>query len=334
MLPNDTIRFLHPAFLLLLLLLPLVGRWYWLQRRRHYATLRVSSIESVRTTRTLKSRAMAAMPIVRGLAFTLLVVALARPQRTLKIENVTAEGIDIMLVMDLSSSMLARDFEPNRLEVSKRVAADFVSKRPYDRIGMVVFAGEAYTQCPLTTDQRIVNEFLANLECGLLEDGTAIGMGLATAVNRLKNEKTKSKIAILLTDGVNNSGYQSPDLAARLAREFEIKVYTIGVGTTGEALTPVSRRSDGEYIYGVARVEIDEELMRNIAQLTGGRYYRATSAEDLEKIYDEINKLEKTEIDVTAYKRYSEAFFPFAWWGLILLGLELLLRYGWLRGIP
>lgn len=332
MLPIDQLRFLHPWFLLLLPLILFLGYWY---RQRQQVSIRLPAAATPALhTRTWRSILAPFLPWFRILALMLLAVALARPQRTLKVENVKAEGIDIMLVMDLSSSMLARDFEPNRLEVSKKVAASFVDKRTYDRIGLVVFAGEAYTQCPLTTDHRIVKEFLAKLECGLLEDGTAIGMGLATSVNRLKDEKTKSKIAIVLTDGVNNAGYQSPDLAARLAREFDIKVYTIGVGTTGEALTPVSRRSDGEYIYGVARVEIDEPLMRNIAELTGGRYFRATSAQDLRNIYDEIDRLEKTTIDVTSYKRYSEEFYLFAWAGLLLLLLEFAMRYGLLRGIP
>lgn len=332
MLPIDQLRFLHPWFLLLMPLILFLGYWY---RQRQQVSMRLPAASATAMhARTWRTVLAPFLPWIRILALLLLTVALARPQRTLKIENVKAEGIDIMLVMDLSSSMLARDFEPNRLEVSKKVAADFVDKRTYDRIGLVVFAGEAYTQCPLTTDHRIVKEFLDNLECGLLEDGTAIGMGLATSVNRLKDEKTKSKIAIVLTDGVNNAGYQSPDLAARLAREFGIKVYTIGVGTTGEALTPVSRRSDGEYIYGVARVEIDEPLMRNMAELTGGRYFRATTAQDLEEIYNEIDRLEKTVIDVTAYKRYSEEFYLFAWAGLLLLLLEFAMRYGLLRGIP
>ncbi len=330
----DHIRFLHPYFLLLLLLLPLLYRWHVQQRKRQEVTIRMSSLQAVNGHDTLRSRLARRLPLLRIMAFALLVVALARPQKTLKLEQVKAEGIDIMLVMDLSSSMLARDFEPNRLEVSKAVAVDFVDKRPYDRIGLAVFAGEAYTQCPLTTDHRVVKEYLVNLECGLLEDGTAIGMGLATGVNRLKDERTKSKIAILLTDGVNNAGYQSPELAAQIAREFGIKVYTIGVGTTGEALTPVSRRSDGEYMYGVARVEIDEELLRQVADLTGGKYYRATTAEDLAKIYDEIDRLERTEIDVTAYRRYSEEFYVFVLGAFLCVLLELLLRYGWLKRIP
>ena len=235
---------------------------------------------------------------------------------------------------DLSSSMLAQDFKPDRLEVSKRVAADFVEKREYDRIGLSVFSGEAFTQCPLTTDHRIVKEFLASLRCGILDDGTAIGMGLATGVNRLKESDAKSKVVILLTDGVNNAGYIKPLTASEIAREFEVKVYTIGVGSTGDALTPVSRRSDGRYIFGLARVEIDEDLLQQIADMTGGKYFRATSAESLERIYAEIDQLEKTEIEVTTIKRYSEEFHRFALGGLILLLLELLLRYTVFKTIP
>ena len=252
--------FINPEFFLLLLLLPVIGGWYYWRYRQHYATLRMSSLQSVAHITSWRGRLSALLPILRAFAFTLLVIAIARPQETLKEEEIKAEGIDIVLVMDLSSSMLAQDFKPDRLEVSKRVAAEFVSKREFDRIGLAVFAGESFTQCPLTTDHSIVKEFMASLKCGILEDGTAIGMGLATAVNRLKDSESKSKVVILLTDGVNNAGYVKPITAAEIAREFDVKVYTIGVGSSGEAPTPVSRRSAGRYIFGVARVEIDEQL--------------------------------------------------------------------------
>ena len=294
----------------------------------------MSSLKSVEGQQSFRGRLRALLPLFRALAFASLVIALARPQETLKEEEIKAEGIDIALVMDLSSSMLAQDFKPDRLEVSKRVAGEFVDKRTFDRIGLAVFAGEAFTQCPLTTDHRVVKEFLASLKCGILEDGTAIGMGLATAVNRLKDSEAESKVVILLTDGVNNAGYVKPITAAEIAREFEVKVYTIGVGSTGDALTPVSRRSDGRYIFGLARVEIDEGLLTQIAEMTGGRYFRATSEEGLEQIYAEIDQLEKTEIEVTSIRRYSEEFRRFAFFGLLLLGLEILLRYTLLRTIP
>jgi Ca-activated chloride channel family protein len=211
---------------------------------------------------------------------------------------------------------------------------EFVEKRPYDRLGLAVFAGEAFTQCPLTTDHRVLLEFLSQLQCGLLEDGTAIGMGLATAVNRLKDSPSESRVVILLTDGVNNAGYVKPMTAAEIAEEFGVKVYTIGVGSTGDALTPVSRRSDGRYIFGLARVEIDEELLRTIAERTGGNYFRATSAETLERIYAEIDRLEKTEVDITVIRRYEERFQRFALAGLVFLLLEIILRYTAFRTIP
>jgi Ca-activated chloride channel homolog len=274
------------------------------------------------------------LPILRGLAFLVLTVAMARPQKLLNEEDVQADGIDITITLDLSSSMLAQDFEPDRLEVAKKVAADFVEKRAYDRIGLVVFSGEAFTQCPLTTDHAVVKEFLANLQCGFLQDGTAIGMGLATAVNRMKESQTKSKVIILMTDGVNNAGYFKPEDAMELAKTLGIKVYTIGVGSTGEAMSPVGRRSDGKYVFGLVPVEIDETLLQNIAQSTGGRYYRATNAQELEQIYSEIDRLEKSRIDVTTFKRRSEAFANWALVGLILLTLELVLRYTVFRTIP
>jgi Ca-activated chloride channel homolog len=330
----ENITFVHPQVLLLLALLPVFVFWYLRAYRKRYPAVQMPNLQSLQGTTSLRGKFRAVLPVMRGLAFVALVIALARPQEVLKEENITADGIDIFLVMDLSSSMLAQDFKPDRLEASKRVAAEFVEKREYDRIGLAVFAGEAFTQCPLTTDHRVVKEFLAGLQCGILEDGTAIGMGLATAVNRLKDSESKSKVVILLTDGVNNAGYIKPLTAAEIAREFEVKVYTIGVGSVGDALTPVSRRSDGRYIFGLARVEIDEQLLKEIAGMTGGRYFRATTAENLEEIYAEIDQLEKTEIEVTTVRRYSEEFHRFALWGLLLLVMEVILRYTVLRAIP
>ncbi len=283
---------------------------------------------------SIRGRLRAMLPLLRIFSVGFLIIAMARPQETLKQEDITAEGIDIALVMDLSSSMLAQDFKPDRLEASKRVAAQFIENRPHDRIGLTVFAGESFTQCPLTTDHRVVQEFLSNIKCGLLEDGTAIGMGLATAVNRLKESKAKSKVVILLTDGVNNAGYVKPLTAAEIAREFDVKAYTIGVGSTGDAYTPVSRRPNGQYIFGMAKVVIDEDLLKQIAEMTGGKYYRATSVQGLERIYADIDQLEKVEIETTTIKRYSEEFYGFALWGMLLLVLEVVLRYTVLRVIP
>ena len=328
------ISFANPAVLVLLLLIPALGVWYYYRRRQRYATLRMPTLRGIEGIQSIRGRLRALLPILRVLAIGALIIALARPQQILEEEEVKAEGIDIAMVMDLSSSMLAEDFEPNRLEVSKRVASDFVDKREFDRIGLVVFSGEAFTQCPLTIDHDVVKTFLSQLECGLLEDGTAIGLGLATAVNRLKESEAESKVVILLTDGVNNTGYQSPKLAAQIAQEFGIKVYTIGVGSMGETLAPVSRRSDGKFIFGIARVEIDEQLLNEIADMTGGQYFRATDAESLEAIYASIDQLEKTEMEVTSFRRYKEEFHRFALWGLIFLLLELILRYSVLRTIP
>ncbi|HMQ60539.1 MAG TPA: VWA domain-containing protein [Flavilitoribacter sp.] len=326
-------QFAYPWLLLLLLLLPVLAWLYSRNYRNRYSNIRIPSLSGLNGA-TIRTKLRPFLTVLRALAFILLVIALARPQKMLKEENITAEGIDIALAMDLSSSMLAQDFQPNRLEVSKRVARDFVDKRPYDRIGLVVFAGEAYTQCPLTTDHSILDFFLAKLECGLLKDGTAIGMGLATAVNRLQDSKAKSKVVILLTDGVNNTGYQSPELAARMAKELGIRVYTIGVGSVGETLIPVSRSNDGRYIFDIARVEIDEQLLNEIADMTGGKYFRARDAESLERIYESIDALEKTKVDVTVIKRYSEEYHYFMFWGLLFLMIELVLRYTWLRSAP
>lgn len=267
-------------------------------------------------------------------SLALLILAMARPQSEHAEEHVKGEGIDIFLVMDLSSSMLARDFEPDRLTVSKQVAIDFVSHRTYDRIGLAVFAGESYTQCPLTNDHEVLKEYLGSLACGTLEDGTAIGMGLAAAVNRLKESEAKSKVVVLLTDGVNNAGYIRPATAADIAKEFDIKVYTIGVGSYGQALSPVRRRSDGDYLFGITNVEIDEELLKMIAAETGGKYYRAVSAEALQQVYNEIDQLEKTEVDITVYKRYKELYYWPLVAGLLLLVFMFLLRSTLVRSLP
>jgi Ca-activated chloride channel family protein len=271
--------------------------------------------------------------VIQYLSLALFIIALARPQKTLKEETVTAEGIDIFMVMDLSSSMLAKDFNPDRLEVSKRVAIEFVEKRPYDRIGLAVFAGESFTQCPLTTDHRVVNDFLGSLQCGVLQDGTAIGMGLAAGVNRLKDSEVESKDIIHLTYGDNNAGYIKPLKAAEIAKELDVRLKTIGIGTMGDSLAPMSRREDGRYIFGMTRVEIDEDLLRQIADMTGGQYFRATSAESLERIYAEIDRLEKTEIDFSVFNRYSEESYIWLIAGLVCLGLFLILKWSVLRRI-
>jgi len=323
-----------PWFLLLLLALPLMWWYKHKAATAQKSEMRFPHVGSIGDIRSLKSILLKYLPILRYFSLGFLIFALARPQLVLKEEEVKAEGIDIMMVMDLSSSMLARDFKPDRLTVSKEMGKRFIDKRTYDRIGLVVFAGESFTQSPLTTDHRILKEFMSGLESGIMEDGTAIGMGLASAVNRLKESESESKIVILLTDGVNNAGYIKPMTAAEIAKELQVKVYTIGVGTMGNAVAPISKRSDGRYVFGVSRVEIDEELLTEISELTGGRYFRATNEAGLEQIYAEIDRLEKTEIDVSVFKRYSEEFRKFLFIGLLLLLIEWILKNTLLRTLP
>jgi len=326
--------FLHPYWLGMLVLLPALAYWKYRIGKNKTVRIALPTLAAFGNIRGVRTRLYPVVNVLRYLGLAALVIALARPQLTLKEEVVRAEGIDIFLVMDLSSSMLARDFDPNRLEVSKRVAAEFVDKRPHDRIGLAVFAGESFTQCPLTSDHRVVKDFLVTLECGILEDGTAIGMGLAAAVNRLTDSKAESKVIILLTDGVNNTGYIDPMTAAEIAKEYNVRVYTVGVGTRGDALAPMRRRDDGRYIFGMARVEIDEELLGQIASSTGGQYFRATSAESLENIYAEIDQLEKTEMEVTIFKRYSEEYVPWLLWGLGLLITVVFMDWTVFRKLP
>lgn len=314
-----------PWLLGLLGLLPLL---WWLDRRwqRQRPALRTGSLAAFSGSVTWRIRLYRWSKWIQYLGAALVIIAVARPQLPLQEQQVDAESVEIALIMDLSSSMLAQDFQPNRLEASKSVATQFIRRRPYDLFALVVFAAESFTPSPLTADHTLVIQSLQALECGVLEDGTAIGMGLANAVNRLRNGQAKSRIAILLTDGVNNSGYIQPLTATQLARELNIKVYTIGVGTQGEALSPVSRRADGQYVFGYTRVEIDETLLRQIAQETGGKYYRATDQTSLERIYAEIDRLEKTKVHITTIKTYTEYFRHFLVAGLLLMALELFIR--------
>ncbi|MEY3050873.1 MAG: hypothetical protein RLY31_658 [Bacteroidota bacterium] len=327
----DDFTFQYPWILWGLLAIPVMG-WY---RFRHEATrfpaMTFPSRPSAAGMPSARLLALRFLPVLPLLSMAMLVVALARPQQTLREEVVKGEGIDILLVMDVSSSMLAQDFQPDRLSVSKRVAADFIDMRRHDRFGLVVFSGEAFTQCPLTADHRVLAAFVDGIQCGFLEDGTAIGMGLATAINRIKDSPAASKVVILLTDGVNNAGYVMPMTAAELARQFNVRVYTIGVGQEGEAMTPISRRKDGRYVFGLAKVEIDEDLLRDIAGMTGGQYFRATSAEGLQSVYAEIDQLEKSSVEITTVKRNREQFAAFAAWALLLLLLHRALRLTWLK---
>ena len=330
----NNLEFESPWFFLLLLVIPFMIWWYLKTWKNNDANIHLPNVDAIKNATSFKARLIKWLPILRWLGMAAFVTALARPQLVLTEEEVKAEGIDIILVMDLSSSMLSRDFNPDRLSVSKEVAKQFVDKRQYDRIGLAVFAGESFTQCPLTSDHKILKEFLDQLQCGLLEDGTAIGMGLASAVNRLKESESKSKIVILLTDGVNNAGYIKPMQAAEIAEQIGVKVYTIGVGTMGEAIAPIQRRTDGTYVFGRSRVEIDEDLLSEIARLTGGRYNRATSQAALEDIYTQIDLLEKTEIEVNVLTRYKNEFRKFLLIGLALIMVEWLMRYIVLRVVP
>ncbi|HPK10983.1 MAG TPA: VWA domain-containing protein, partial [Saprospiraceae bacterium] len=319
-----------PWFLLALLFLPLIY-FFKMKRQKEEVYMLMSTLQPIKHVKTLKSKLAKFLPLLQYLGLALAIIALARPQLTTKEEKVKAEGIDIMLVMDLSSSMLSQDFNPNRLEVSKQVAKDFIDKRPYDRIGLVVFSGESFTQTPVTTDHNILKDFLDNLQVGMIEDGTAIGMGLATAVNRLKDLDTKSKIIILLTDGDNNAGYIQPKTAAEIAQELNVKVYTIGVGSEGFARSPINRLSDGRYVFGNAKVKIDEQLLTEISNMTHGKYFRATNERSLQNIYDEIDKLEKTEIETNVFKRYEDLFHVFLLTGLLVMMLYMILKLTYLR---
>lgn len=322
----DNVSFANPEFFWLLLLLPLALLWYYFKRNEQVASLKISSIKGF-TVNSLLPKLKPMLFALRLLALGAIIIAMARPQtEDISTRTKTTKGIDIVMAIDVSSSMLARDLKPNRLSALKEVAADFIRERPNDRIGLVAYAGEGYTKTPITSDKSIVLGALREITYGQLNDGTAIGMGLATAVNRLKESKAISKVIILLTDGVNNSGFIEPQTAAELAVEFGIKVYTIGLGTNGNALSPISYNSDGSFRYGMRQVEIDEDLLKNIAKATGGKYFRATDNEKLEAIYGEINKLEKTEIEEFKYYRYEEKFRPWVLLAGALLVMEWILR--------
>ncbi len=306
----EGIYFANPHYLWLFLLLPvaLVGHLFTWKKKQ--SVLKFSSLSGFQGVSSFWSKAYPFLFGLRLIAMGLLVLAIARPQTVdVSTRTKTNKGIDIVMAIDVSSSMLAQDLKPDRLTALKRVAEEFVADRLSDRIGLVVYAGESYTKTPITSDKDIVKSALRAISFeGLIEDGTAIGMGLATSVNRLKDSKAKSKIIILLTDGVNNSGFIDPKIATELAVEFNIKTYTIGLGSNGTALAPVGILPNGEFKYGLTKVEIDEELLKEIAQKTGGLYFRATDNKKLEEIYAEINKLEKTEIEEFKYYNYEEKY--------------------------
>lgn len=330
----NNFEFVNPVFFWLFLLLPVLILWYLWKRKEQTAALKISSTKGFKTKKNWLAKLKPVLFVLRMLAFSALIVAMARP-RTVdeSTRTKTTKGIDIVMAIDVSASMLARDLRPNRLEALKEVAARFINARPNDRIGLVEYAGESFTKTPLTSDKSIVLSSLKSIAYNnIIEGGTAIGMGLGTSVNRLKDSRAKSKIIILLTDGVNNSGVIDPKIASELAVEFEIKVYTIGLGTNGMALSPIGIRPDGGFQYGNQQVEIDEVLLKEIAEVTGGKYFRATSNTKLEEIYEEINKLERTDIEEFKYTNYDEKFRPWVLLALGLLGLEFLLRYTVFKG--
>ena len=327
----ENIQFANPDFFWLLLLLPLAVLWYFFKRKEQTASLKISSIKGF-SDGSILPKLKPLLFVLRLFALASIIVAMARPQtKDVSTKTKTTKGIDIVMAIDVSSSMLARDLKPNRLSALKEVAADFIKKRPNDRIGLVAYAGEAYTKTPITSDKSIVLGALREITYGQLNDGTAIGMGLATSVNRLKESKAISKIIILLTDGVNNSGFIEPQTAADLAVEYGIKTYTIGLGTNGNALSPIAYNADGSFRYGMRQVEIDETLLKDIAKATGGKHFRATNNEKLEAIYDEINKLEKTEVEEFKYTRFEEKFRPWVLLAGALLVLEWVLRNTFFR---
>ncbi|MBA0883359.1 vWA domain-containing protein [Flavobacterium undicola] len=322
------ITFLNPEFFWLFLLIPLAIIWLVLKRNQQSATLKVSSIKGFKSSNSLLAKLKPYLNVFRLLALSSLIVAMARP-RTVDISNKTktTKGIDIVMAVDVSGSMLAKDLKPNRMEALKRVAADFVEQRPNDRIGLVVYASEAYTKTPVTSDKAVVEQAIESIKYdNVLQDGTGIGMGLATAVNRLKDSKAKSKVIILLTDGVNNAGFIEPETAADIAKQYGIKVYTIGIGTNGMAEFPYAIGANGQFLFQMMKVEIDERLMKSIAQKTDGKYFRATSNDKLAEIYAEINKLETTEIEELKFYDYDEKYRAFVWLAGFLVLVEVGLR--------
>jgi Ca-activated chloride channel family protein len=325
------ITFGQPWFLLLLIVIPVLIWWYASKNSKRQGTIIVSDV-SAKGLSTWKTGLRHLLFIFRLLAIVFIIAALARPQTMFEEQNAEGEGVDIVLCIDVSGSMTAQDLTPNRLEAAKKVAIDFVNKRLTDRIAIVIFSGESFTQCPLTTDHRVLISAIENIRNGLLEDGTAIGSGLGTSVDRLRTSKSKSKVVILLTDGENNGGLIDPQTAKEIAKAFQIKVYTIGVGTDGYAPQPVNTPMG--VVMQQGKVSIDEKLLKEIATETGGKYFRAKDNEGLTGIYDEINGLEKSKVEITSRTRYTEKFFPFVIAALALLFLEMLLKFTVFRKFP
>jgi len=330
----DNLVFKNPEFLWLLLLIPVIIFFMYYFRFKKVSNLKISSFDNFKT-KSFKSKLYPLMNTLRIISIALVIIALSRPQEISNSSRTkTSSGIDIVIAVDISSSMLAQDLKPNRLEALKSVASEFINDRINDRIGLVIYAGESYTKTPVTSDKEVVINSLTEISFdGIIDDGTAIGMGLATSVNRLKDSKAKSKVIILLTDGVNNSGFIDPSTAADLASTYGIKTYTIGLGTNGNARAPVALNPNGSFRFGITKVEIDEDLLNEVADKTGGKYFRATDNRKLEEIYEEINKLEKTEVEEIKYSDIDEKYRPFALLAFVLISLELFLKYVIFRSV-
>lgn len=322
-------EFVNPEYFWLLLLIPLLLVWQIFTWQKKQAAVRISSVSGFKANgANWLAKLQPILVVLRMLALAALIIGMARPRMVdTSTQSRNIQGIDIVMAIDVSASMLAKDLRPNRLDALKEVAAQFIQNRKNDRIGIVVYAGESYTKTPLTIDKDILLKSLHDIDFGQIKDGTAIGLGLATSINRIKESDAKSKIIILLTDGVNNTGFIDPNTASEMAKSLGIRVYTIGIGTNGMALSPVAINPDGSYYFENIQVVIDEELMKEIAKETGGQYYRATSSDKLEEIYEEIDQLETTEIEETEYVHYDEKFPLFIIAGFILLAIEYLLRY-------
>ena len=331
---ND-ITFANKELLWLMLVIPVIIAWYIWKNKTYTAELKVSSFNGFEgIKKSYKHYLRHSLVVLRLIAIALLIVVLARPQSRSSYKDVKTEGIDIVMALDISGSMLAKDFKPNRIEAAKEVAQDFIDSRPNDRIGLVIFSGESFTQCPLTTDHAVIKNLFSGIHTGMVADGTAIGNGLATAVTRVKDSKAKSKVIILLTDGVNNQGSVAPLTAAEIAKAFGVRVYTVGVGTIGKALAPIAMYPDGSYEYGYVDVNIDEKVLNSISDMTGGKYFRATDNDKLKDIYKEIDRLEKTIFEEKNFTNKAEHFLPFAIAAALFLMLEFALRNTLFKSIP
>lgn len=328
------IEFANPEYFYLFIGILLMIVWYWFNRKKTHTDVQISDTQVFEISGSgIRPYLYFSLRIFRLLALCLLIIALARPQTSTSRQNVSIEGIDIIMALDVSGSMLAQDLKPDRLEAAKIVASDFFDGRPDDRIGLVIFSGETFTQCPLTTDHSIIKNLFKDIKSGMIKDGTAIGDGLATAVSRLRESEAISKVIILITDGENNAGSIDPITAAEIAKLYGIRVYAIGIGTTGMAPYPVQSPFGG-ITYQNVEVKIDEELLQQVTKLTNGKYFRATSNKKLEEIYKEIDRLEKSKIDVTEFRRKNEKFLPLVVLAFIILSLELIFRKTIFKTLP